>query len=46
MMTTYNQPYSEIRNMSISDLIFYVELAHAENQYIKQKRKQTKGKGF
>lgn len=43
LMDKYHQPYSEIKNMSLREIMFLREFANAENEYMKMKSKQMKG---
>jgi len=39
-MSRYHQQYKEIENISLSKLMFFVQLIHAEDEYISQEEKK------
>lgn len=45
MMARYNQPYSEIENMSMKTILFMLRLAEAEDLYQKKEMEKLKNKG-
>ncbi len=44
LMSHYNQPLSEINKMSIDDVMFFVSLKSAEDDYEKQEMKKAQKK--
>jgi len=42
MMSRYNQPYSEIKDIPYSDLLFFLRLVEAEDQYTKNEMDKQK----
>jgi hypothetical protein len=40
MMSRYNQQFSELQNIPLRNMMFYVELYQAENQYIEQEQER------
>ena len=45
LMSRYNQPYSEIENMSTKTILFMLKLAEAEDFYQKKEMEKLKNKG-
>jgi hypothetical protein len=46
LMEVYNQRYSDIDNMSIVDVMFFLRLHEANIQYQEQEIKKEKNKGM
>ncbi|MHA1211019.1 MAG: hypothetical protein ACTSSH_01030 [Candidatus Heimdallarchaeota archaeon] len=44
-MATYNQPYSEVKNIPFDDCVFFASLKNAEDVYTKDKMNELKNKG-
>lgn len=42
-MKDFNQPYSEIKNIPLSDALFIIYYQNAKDAYIQQKIEQSKG---